>query len=118
MKKLTVEEQYSLFLDSFSHCGLFLLELNGDDILYHLFQEFDTCAISFLHSATLDPLRKNGYINDEIVIMCQSLRDRYFKLANNSNKIWCAEEIRHSSDWLELLGMADELHRRLTEHIN
>jgi len=117
VKKLTIEEQYRFFKDSFSYCGCFLLELNDKDILYYLFEEFDTFATSFLHSAMLDPLRESGYINDEIVSMCQLLRDRYIKLGN-SGKIWGAEEIKASSDWLDLFRLADVIHMRLADNIH
>lgn len=117
MEKLTVEEQYSFFEDTFSHCGCFLLELDDKDILYHLFEEFDASATSFLHSATLDPLCENGYINDEIVSMCQLLRDRYIKLGN-TDKVWGAEEIKASSDWLDLFRLADEIRMRLLDNIH
>ena len=116
MQELTVAEKYSFFKDSFSHCGLFLLDLNDEDLLYYLFEEFDMDAISFLQTTMLESLRQSGYINDEIVSMCQSLRDMYLKLENNP-KIWRAEEIRSSSDWLELFRLADKIHMQLDENI-
>lgn len=113
MKKMTIEEQYREFKTSFSYCGLFLLDLNDEDLLDILFEDFETCAISYLHTAMLNPLRASGYINDEIVSLCKLLRERYFELAINSNKIWCAEEIRHSPDWLALFRLADQIHIQL-----
>ncbi len=116
MKKLTVREQYDYFKDVFSHCGCFLLELSDEDLLYYLFEEFDVDATSVLHMATLEPLRENGYIDDEIVSMCQSLREMYFKF--DQNTMWTAEEIRSSMDWLNLFCLADEIRMRLLENIN
>lgn len=114
MTELTAAEQYSIFKDSFSHCGLFLLDVDDGDILYYLFEEFDTDAISFLHPKMLDSLRQNGYINDEIASMCQLLRDKYLKLENNP-KQWRVEEIKTSPDWLDLFRLADDIRMRLTK---
>ena len=115
MQELTVAEKYNFFRDSFSHCGLFLLDLNDEDILYYLFEEFDTDSISFFHAKTLESLRQSSYINDEIVSMCEILRDSYLKLANK--KRWGAEEIKTSPDWLELFHLADDIRMRLTKEI-
>lgn len=116
MKKLTLREQYDYFQDVFSHCGRFVLELSDEDLLYYLFEEFDTDAISFLNMETLVPLRENGYIDDEIVSMCQSLRELYFKF--DPNTIWTAEEVRSSTEWLNLFCLADEIRARLPENID
>lgn len=114
MKELTVAERYGFFKDSFSHCGCFLLDLNDEDLLYYLFEEFDTDAISFLHTTMLDILRESGYIDDEIVSMCQSLRAMYLKLERNPN-MRHAEAIKTSPAWLELFHLADEVRMRLTK---
>ena len=113
-EKPTVEEQYRWLKDTFSHCGSFLLGLDNEELMYHLFEEFDANATSFLHPAALDPLRKSGYIDDGIVLMCQSLREMYFKLRIN-NKLWSTEEVKTSLDWLALFRLADEIHGRLAK---
>ena len=116
MQELTVRERYDIFKDTFSHCGLFLLKMDDEDLLYCLFEQFDTDATTFLHMATLDPLREKGYINDEIVSMCQSLRELYLQL--ESNKIWSAAEIRSSAEWLNLFRLADDIRMRLPKNIH
>ena len=66
MKPLSYAKLYEFFLQTLDHCGLFLLNEDTDSIEWHLFEEFDSGSITFLHENTLDCLLDGGNITAEV----------------------------------------------------
>lgn len=105
--EITIEERYDLFVDTLNKCGMYLLNENDETISYFIYEEFDIGVVSFLHSDNLDTLMQNGYINKNIVSMCNNLRQLVFGLQNTEE--WNLENIRNSIKWRNILELSDEI---------
>ena len=111
MNEFTQDEIFDWFKSIFSYCGTFLLKMNDEDIMYYLFEELDSDATSCLHINTLQNLKNNGYIDEQTLLLCQTLREQYMEL--NAQKPWSVEEIRRDEKWLELFHLADAIKTRM-----
>ena len=111
MNEFTLYEIFDWFKSIFSYCGTSLLEMKDEDIMYYLFEELDSDATSCLHINTLQKLKSNGYIDEQTLLLCQTLREQYMKLS--AQKPWSAEEIRRNEKWLELFHLADIIKNRI-----
>ena len=111
MNEFTQDEIFDWFKSIFSYCGTFLLKMNDEDIMYYLFEELDSDATSCLHINTLQDLKNNGYIDEQMLLLCQTLREQYMEL--NTQKPWSAEEIRRDEKWLELFHLADTIKKKI-----
>ena len=107
MNEFTLDGIFDWFKSIFSYCGTSLLEMKDEDIVYYLFEELDSDATSCLHENTLQKLKRNGYIDEQMLVLCKTLREQYMKLS--AQKTWNAEEIRRNEKWLELFRLADNI---------
>ena len=107
MKPLSYAKSYEFFLETLEHCGMFLLNEDADSIEWHLFEEFDSDSITFLHESTLDRLLGSGYISAEVYPMCQLLRKKFRDLEETT--LWHAEAVRSTPEWYEILSLADKI---------
>lgn len=106
-KPLSYAKLYELFLQTLDHCGLFLLNEDTDSIEWHLFEEFDSGSITFLHENTLDCLLDGGNITAEVYSLCQSLRKKFRDLEETS--LWQVEAVCLTREWYEILSLADKI---------
>ena len=107
MKPLSYAKLYEFFLQTLDHCGLFLLNEDADSIEWHLFEEFDSGSITFLHENTLDCLLDGGNITAEVYSLCQSLRKKFRDLEETS--LWQVEAVCLTPEWYEILSLADKI---------
>ncbi len=114
MKEITVQEKYELYCDTLSHCGTFLLDSSDDDIGYHIFEEFDSDSISFLHPKTLDALLDAKYITQEIYALSVNLSKSFRALEGTD--LWNVSAVRTSKEWLAVLALANEIKGSLDKH--
>ncbi|MDE5592787.1 MAG: hypothetical protein K2I75_02520 [Clostridiales bacterium] len=112
MKEITVQEKYELYCDTLSHCGTFLLDSSDDEIGYHIFEEFDTDSISFLHPKTLDVLLNAKYITQEIYALSVNLAKSFRALEDTD--LWNVSAVRTSKEWHTVLSLADKIKGKLT----
>ena len=111
-KRIDFEPIYECFKAGLSHCGVFLLELSDEDIEWHLFEEFDTDCVSFLHESTLNQLLKAGKITPYVADMSLMLSRRFRALENTS--AWDVSAVRSSPVWLELFLLSDKIKKYLS----
>ena len=107
MKAISCANLYEYFLETLEHCGMFLLNEDTENIDWHLFEEFDSNSITFLHKSTLDRLLDSGYISAEVYPMCQLLRKKFRDLEETT--LWHAEAVRSTPEWYEILSLADKI---------
>ena len=107
MGNITNAELFGYFVETMSHCGLFLLEAAPLDIEWHLFEEFDGDSITFLHENSLAPLLADGYISAEVYSLCLLLRKKFRDMEETS--LWNVASVRTSPEWYEIMLLADKI---------
>ena len=107
MKELTLSHRYDLFKDTLSHLGTFLLTETKEDIEYHVFEEFDSDSVSFLHETNLRDLLDGGFINAEICSEALRLSDAFRALEGTA--LWNSDDVICSTAWREVLELADSV---------
>ena len=107
MEKLSIGGKFDWFLDTLSKSGIFVKKLSDTEIETYIFEDFIVGVISFMHTKNLQELKEYGIIDDKIMKMSLDLRERTIKLDNS--ELWNVESVKHSSVWLGILGLSDEL---------
>ena len=107
MKPISLAQSYELLQETLGHIGTFLLDEEMVNIEWHVFEEFDSESITFLHENTLDPLLYSGYISAEVYSLCQLLRKKFRDLEETS--LWNAEAVKSAPEWYEVLSVADKI---------
>ena len=85
----------------------YLLSSNDSVIEYYIFEEFDVGAVSFLPSNNLQKLFEAGLINDEVKYKILTLRNKFLELQKGDE--WNINAVRSSSEWKQVLDLADEI---------
>ena len=112
-KKIDTDTLYEYFKDTLSHCGLFLLGLPDEDIAWHLFEEFDTDSISFLHENTLNQLYETGKITADAVDMALALAHKFRKLEGTA--LWNIPCVRTDPLWMEIFILSDSIKKSFSK---
>lgn len=107
MKQISNAQLYEFFLETLGHFGTFLLNVEAEDIGWHVFEEFDCGCISFLHENSLDPLLTDGYISPEVYLLCQLLRKKFRDLEKTN--LWNVESVKTAPEWYEIMLLADQI---------
>ncbi|MED1782881.1 hypothetical protein P4V43_13750 [Brevibacillus fortis] len=107
MEQISIEKLMELFVDTIGKCGVYLLFENDEVIEYNIFEEFDTGVISFLHADNLQKLNDAGLISDEIMQKSTILRNWVQTIQQGNN--WNVNAVRNSSEWKNILELADEI---------
>ena len=105
MKKLTTEEQYEYFEETFNKFNTTLLNKSDDDIEYIIFVDIIVNVVSFLHTIVMDKLLDEKYINKEVYDLCYDFRKQFIELEENTSG--GVTEISESQEWLDLMKLAD-----------
>ena len=107
MDKISTQQLYALFLETLNNCGTFLLNCSTQDICYHLFEEFDTDSISFLHENALHTLAEKGYISAEVYSLSKLLGEKFRSLENT--ELWSVDHVKTSPQWRSVLELSDKI---------
>lgn len=107
MDQISLERLMELYVDTISKCGLYLLSMDDRCVEYNIFEEFDIGVISFLHADTLKKLNKAGLISDQMMEKSSTLRN--WVQALEGGEYWNVTSVRYSSEWREILELADEI---------
>lgn len=107
MEKLSIGGKFGWFLDTLSKSGIFVKNLSDREIETYIFEDFIVGVISFMQTKNLQELKEYGIIDDKIMKMSLDLRERTIKLDNS--ELWNVESVKHSSVWLGILDLSDEL---------
>lgn len=91
-----------------SLCSGSLLKKSNDEILYDVYEEFDTCSWSFLHENTLNILLNSGLINSEIFKLASELRELSVKLFS-SDMERSVEELKRNNEWQRVFALCDKI---------
>ncbi|KQK24352.1 hypothetical protein AR438_17130 [Chryseobacterium aquaticum] len=111
---ITDKELYSYFIDTLSHCGLFILDKDIEDIEYEIFEEFDIGVISFLHDNSLKQLLDAGLININIYKNCHNLREEVLNI--QANGLWQINFVKKDKDWYKILLMSDKIKNEIEDY--
>lgn len=113
MEPISCAVLFELFIDTLDHFGTFLLNEDTESIERYVFEEFDDGCISFLHDNALNRLMDGGCISAEVYPLCQRLHKNFRAL--DGTALWNTEAVRTTSEWYELLSLADKI-RKLVEN--
>lgn len=105
-------DNYDWFKEALNHCGSFLLDLSDEDIGYHLFEEFDSCSVSFLNENFLTQILSSGRITREILDMSLELSRKFRTLENT--ELWNVMSVKENQKWFEILALSDQIKAKLT----
>lgn len=111
MQIISVEELFDQYTDTLQQCTKSLLQANDEDIEYHVFEEFNTGAVSFLYSESLERLKSAGFISEEVRKESLLLRSMFFDLEASDK--WNVESVRTSPDWFEIIQLSDKIKTKL-----
>ena len=108
---MDLKDKFEYYLEALSHCGSFLKYCTEDEIEHELFEEFDSDSVSFLHKRTIEPLLKEGLINEEIYKKSLLLREKFRKMEHT--RYWNSKSVKINRRWEEILLLADEIKEKL-----
>ena len=106
--------RYEFFKDTLEHCGRFLLACDEKDIEYHIFEEFDTDSVSFLHESNLRILLDEGYVSEDIYR--EALRLAVAFRALEDTELWTPAAVRLDATWKEIMDLADRVKELVRVH--
>lgn len=106
MSQIPVRELYGLYLDTIQRCNRNLLSQSDEELEHELFEEFDVGAYSFLHDDNLQRLRDSGCLDDEVVVLSRTLREKWVSLENEPRS---AAFVRTNQNWHELFDLSERI---------
>jgi hypothetical protein len=104
---METSELMKFYLDTLNKCGLYVLDMNDEDIAYNIFEEFDIDAVTFLHENTLTELLNANLISKDVFDKSLILRKKFFNLQESD--LGNIKAIKHNNKWAELFKLADEI---------
>lgn len=104
---METKKLYDYFLDTLSHCGIFILVSNKEDIEYQIFEEFDIGIISFLHENSLKQLLDSKFITFDVYNKCLLLRKKVLELQELD--LWKIDLIKTNEKWRDVILLCDEI---------
>ncbi|KRE64164.1 hypothetical protein [Paenibacillus sp. Soil750] len=107
MENISIEKLNELYVETIKKCGTYLISSDDSVIGYNIFEEFDIGATSFLHIDNLQRLVEAGLISDEIMRKSSTLRIKVLALQQSDE--WNINAVRHSSQWMKILELSDEI---------
>ena len=107
MEQIEDSRLFEFFLETLGHCGTHLLQASILDIEWHLFEEFDSGSIPFLHKNTLDRLLNAQYISAEVYTLCELLRKKFRGMEGRS--LWNADSVKSDPEWHTILSLSDKI---------
>ncbi|MFS0881492.1 hypothetical protein [Metabacillus niabensis] len=114
---ITIGESFELFLETLKHSNSNVLTLSDELIEYYLLEEFAMEAPAYLSEFTLDRLRSEGIIDEEILGKSKKLQSVYFLI--DQMKVWNSLSIKKSSEWKEIFSLSDQIceliHKKWTD---
>lgn len=114
---ITIGESFELFLETLKHSNSNVLTLSDELIEYYLLEEFAMEAPAYLSEFTLDRLRNEGIIDEEILGKSKKLQSVYFLI--DQMKVWNSLSIKKSSEWKEIFSLSDQIceliHKKWTD---
>jgi hypothetical protein len=102
---------YDLFVETLSQCGLFIFDLDEEDIEYKIFEEFDIGVISFLHPISLQQLIDDKLIDYNTYI--QSILLRELCLEIQELNLWNIQQVKIHEKWKELMMLSERIYNDL-----
>jgi hypothetical protein len=91
-----------------SLCSSKLLSKSQDEILYDVYEEFDSCSWSFLHENTLNVLLRSKRINEEIFKLASELRELAVNLFDSDIER-SVEELKRNEGWKKVVVLCDRI---------
>ncbi len=108
MLQYDINKVYNNFINTFRHCGNFLINETDDAIMHHLFEEFSIDVVSFFHEKTLKVLLEESLINEEIYFECLEIRASYLDIEMNNRQLMNPKSVRESDKWKSLFDLSDK----------
>ncbi len=106
MNEVSLYELNEYFNDTLEKCNLGIFSQNEDTIECNVLEDFYSGVHSFLHVNSLSKLFKNGFINEEIFLLSQELREKALMIPENR---WDIGHIRNSDEWREVIQLSDKI---------
>ena len=104
-----IEKRYTGFKYILEQCGCFLLNVDENDIEYHIFEEFDIGVRTYMYDDMLELFLENGLIDENIEQKCRLLRNLFVYIEPNYQELWNVESVKTSKVWQEILELSDEI---------
>lgn len=111
IKAISLDKLFEVYLDTVERATSDIRNRQDEEILYDLYEQFDTGAWSFFHEDTLANLRQGGCIDDEMVALSKEARERWLKLFERD---WTVAEIKTNPEWQKLFEICDRLKLKTT----
>lgn len=108
-----IEKRYEEFKNVLKHCGCFLLNVDVDDIEYHIFEEFDIGVRTYMYDDMLDLFCENSLIDEEIEKKCRLLRKTFIDIQPNYQELWNVQSVMEHPKWKFILELSDEIKKLL-----
>ncbi|WP_300662058.1 hypothetical protein [Fluviicola sp.] len=108
MEDIEINRADDNFNYTVSLCSTSLFKKNNDEILYDVYEEFDSYSWSFLHENTLNVLLTSGLINEEIFKLSFELRELSVKLFS-SDIDRSVDELKRNENWKEVFSLCDRI---------
>lgn len=104
---ISIDKLMDFYMDTLQKCGVYLLDMEDEDIEYNIFEEFDINVVSFLHQNTLSKLKDENLISEQIVEKSIELREKYLAMQNAET---CnVESVRNNKEWRSILELSDNI---------
>ncbi|OPX42929.1 hypothetical protein CLHUN_32530 [Ruminiclostridium hungatei] len=104
---ISIDKLMDFYMDTLQKCGVYLLDMEDEDIEYNIFEEFDINVVSFLHQNTLSKLKDANLISEQIVEKSIELREKY--LAMQNTEACNVESVRNNKEWRNILELSDNI---------
>ncbi|WP_137663316.1 hypothetical protein [Enterococcus hulanensis] len=96
MKELTIGESFNVFFNSLKIKNN--LENMTDQELYnYIFEDFLGDIVAYLSPYTLDRLKNEGIIDEDIYSLAKNIRNELFEMINGP--LWNVNSVKISKEW-------------------
>ncbi|XOV67823.1 MAG: hypothetical protein ACFHU9_01365 [Fluviicola sp.] len=110
---VSIQESFELFFDTLSRFDNDKLDLNDDELAWHIFEELDSEYHSFLHPITVDRLVNEKLIPEYLRGRILGLRENIFPVMESKHEI---ELYRNDPDWIQLRNEANSIKNEIVEY--
>ena len=107
MNKLTLEQSFDFYIGSLERCGISILNLDDNEIVYQIFEEFNTEIPGSLSPYILDKLELAGVIDSEIKLLSKKLQEKFYQIKKKD--LWNVESVKKFDEWRAILQLSDEI---------
>ena len=109
MKELSVEERIEWFEATLKDCYTNVNNLNDEQFLYVIFEEFCIDVVSCFSEYNLGILLDSGLISETNRNICFKIRDLYITYENEFRACTKPEVIKSMKQWKEINDLADNV---------